>query len=207
MDVFNKVFLLLFVLLNPFSMSIYLLELVKAFDFFKFASILLWAAFMSLFVFIAFALSGEALFENVFQVRFFSFQIFGGITFLIIGIRLILGSGPSVGAIRPDAEHLSGAIAMPFIVGPGTISASVFAGTRLEPVLACSAIVLALTVAVIAILAFKLIHDYVQKYNGKILQRYTEVAGRITALFTGSFAVELIFKGIDGWMAVMKATP
>lgn len=207
MDAFNKIFLMLFVLLNPFTMSIYLIELVKAFDFPKFARVLLWASAMSLIVFIAFALSGEALFEDVFQVRFFSFQIFGGITFLIIGIRLILGSGPSVGALRPDAEHLSGAVAMPFIVGPGTISASVLAGTRLDPVMACSAIVLALTVAVVAILAFKLIHDYVRQYNESFLQRYTEVAGRITALFTGSFAVDLIVRGIEGWMALGKATP
>lgn len=207
MDVFNKIFLLFFVLLNPFTMSIYLLELVKAFEFFKFARVMLWAAFMSLIVFIIFAISGEALFEDVFQVRFFSFQIFGGITFLIIGVRLILGSGPPVGALRPDAEHLSGAIAMPFIVGPGTISASVLAGTRLDPVVACSAIVLALVLAVVSILGFKLIHDYVQRYNKNILQRYTEVVGRITALFTGSFAIELIVKGIEGWMAVMKGTP
>jgi len=207
MDVFTKIFLLLFVLLNPFTMSIYLLELVKAFDFFKFARLLLWASSMSLIVFIAFALSGEALFEDVFQVRFFSFQIFGGITFLIIGIRLILGGGPSVGALHPDAQHLSGAIAMPFIVGPGTISASVLAGTRLEPMMACTAIVLALTLAVVAILAFKLIHDYVRRYNESFLHRYTEVAGRITALFTGSFAVELIMKGVEGWMALMQITP
>ena len=207
MDAFYKIFLLFFVLLNPFTMSIYLLELVKAFDFFKFSRLLLWASVMSLIVFITFALSGEALFEDVFQVRFFSFQIFGGITFLIIGIRLILGSGSSVGSLNPDSEHLSGAIAMPFIVGPGTISASVLAGTRLEPVLACSAIVLALTAAVVAILAFKLIHDYVRRYNEKFLQRYTEVAGRITALFTGSFAVELIMKGMEGWIVLMRGTP
>ena len=207
MSAFTESILLVFVLLNPFTMSIYLLELVKAFDFFKFARLLLWAAFMSLGVFILFALTGDALFVDVFQVRFSSFQIFGGITFLIIGIRLILGGGSSVDALRPEAEHLSGAIAMPFIVGPGTISASVLAGSRLEPSMACLAVVLALSCAVLAILAFKLIHDYVRQYNEKFLQRYTEVAGRVTALFTGSFAIELIMKGVEGWLAVINGAP
>ncbi len=36
MEIFTKTFLLFLVLLNPFAMSIYLLEVIKTFDFFIF---------------------------------------------------------------------------------------------------------------------------------------------------------------------------
>ncbi len=203
MDVFTKTFLLLLVLLNPFTMSIYLLEIVKAFEFPAFSRLLFRASVLSLVAFVVFALAGDAIFEQVLQVRFASFQIFGGITFLIIGIRLILGIGPPMEALRPDSTHLSGAIAMPLIVGPGTISASVFAGSRLDPGWASLCIGLALGVAILGILLFKYLHDQAVKYGKNYLQRYTSIAGRVTALFTGSFAIELIFKGVDGWLPIL----
>ncbi len=159
---------------------------------------------MSFITSLGFALAGEALFERIFQVRFASFQIFGGITFLIIGIRLILGMGPPLGALRAGSPQISGAIAMPLIVGPGTISASVLAGSRLDPLLASLCIGLALSVAILAILLFKFIYDHALSHNDVYLQRYLGIAGRVTALFTGSFAIELILKGGEGWWPALN---
>jgi len=200
MDSFIRAFLLLFVLLNPFIMSVYLGELVSDLDLRTLARHLLRGAGISLIVFLFFAWAGNAVFEDVLQVRFSSFLVFGGITFLIIGIRLILGVGPAVRTLKPDAEEISASIAMPLIVGPGTISASVIAGTRLPLPLAAAAITLALAAAMAAILLFKRVTDFVRERNEPLVARYTEVAGRITALFTGTFAVEMIFNGINGWM-------
>lgn len=149
-------------------------------------------------------MAGEALFEQILQVCFAFFQIFGGIPFLIIGIRLILGMVPPMEALRADSAQLSGAIAMPLIVGPGTISASEFAESRLEPLLACLCIGLAPAVAILAILFFKFIHDHALSHNEVYLQRYIGIAGRVTALFTGSFAIELIFKGLGSWWPVLN---
>jgi multiple antibiotic resistance protein len=70
--------------------------------------------------------------------------------------------------------------------------------------LACLCIGLALSVAICAILLFKFIHDHALKHNEVYLQRYIAIAGRVTALFTGSFAIELIFKGIEGWWPAMN---
>ena len=206
METFIKTFLLFFVLLNPFTLSIYLLDVIRAFDLRRFSRLLIWASFLSLAAFVFFALAGDALFAQVLQVQFSSFQIFGGITFLIIGIRLILGMGPPMEALRPESSQLSGAIVMPLIVGPGTISASVFAGSRLDPVLACLCIALALCAAILSIVLFKMIHDHVLMHDEIYLQRYTDIAGRVTALFTGSYAVEMIFKGIDGWLPLLSST-
>ena len=114
MEAFTKSALLLFLLLNPFILSIYLIALVRSLSLAEFARQLFFASLISLAVFVLFAWGGEAIFDDVLQLRFASFLIFGGITFLIIGIRLIMGIGPPVDAPGPDYRHTPAAIAMPF---------------------------------------------------------------------------------------------
>lgn len=203
LDSFTRSFLMLFVLLNPFILSVYLLELVKALTIRRFAQQLLRAGIMSFVVFASFACTGDALFRNVFQVRFFSFLIFGGITFLIIGIRLVTSG---VGAVKlgQDDEQVAVSIAMPFMIGPGTISASVLAGARLDRMQALLAIALALAVTIAAMLALKGAHDIATQYSERLVRRYTEIAGRATALFTGSFAIDMLLRGFEGWLATVR---
>lgn len=203
MTAFTESFLLLFVLLNPFIMSVYLLELIKALELKHFSNQLIRAAIISTIIYCLFAWAGDRIFEDVMQVRFASFQIFGGITFLIIGIRLTLGIGPAMDALKPDSSQVSGAIVMPFMVGPGTLSASILAGSS-QPVLpATASIIAAVTVAIIATLLIKYIHDVVRARSERLIERYVEIAGRVTALFTGSFAIDMILKGVERWLAII----
>jgi multiple antibiotic resistance protein len=44
--------------------------------------------------------------------------------------------------------------------------------------------------------------DYVQNRSELYVARYMDIAGRVTALFTGSFAIELILKGIERWQTL-----
>jgi small neutral amino acid transporter SnatA (MarC family) len=204
MDSFTRSFLVLLVLLNPFVLSVYLIELVKGLRFRQFANQLARAWFISFVVFVMFAWAGDGLFENVFQVRFFAFLVFGGITFLIIGIRLIVGAGEMAVRLRPDDQDVAVSIAMPLMIGPGTISASVLAGARLSRGMAVGAIALALGVAFAAMLLFKRAHDAAQQRNERLVRLYTEIAGRVTALFTGSFAIDMILRGLEGWIATLS---
>ncbi|MDP1568617.1 MAG: MarC family protein [Vicinamibacterales bacterium] len=204
MDPFTRSFLMLFVLLNPFIMTTYLEDLVKEMTFRDFAGQLIRAGVISFGVFVLFAWGGDRVFENVLQIRFFAFLIFGGLTFLIIGIRLISGLSPGGVGRRPDANGAAASIAMPFLVGPGTISASVLAGSRLPLPQATIAIGLALTAALAAILVLKRVHDLLRTHNEPLLHRYTDVAGRVTALFTGSFAIDMILRGFEGWIAFLR---
>jgi multiple antibiotic resistance protein len=184
-------------------MSVYLLSLIKEVPIGQFIRIMLRAGVISFIVFFLFAWLGEVIFDDVLQVRFLAFMIFGGITFLVIGVRLILGIGPLMSCINPHSEEVAGAIAMPFIVGPGTISASVIAGTQLRLAKSSLAIALGLALALGSMFIFKKVHDYVKTRSERYVERYVEIAGRITALFTGSFAVDMILKGIERWIALI----
>lgn len=203
MDIFTQSFLLIFVLLNPFILSVYLLTVIKEVPLVQFTRIMIRAGMFSFVVFFLFAWLGEVIFDSVLQVRFLSFMIFGGITFLIIGVRLILGVGPAMSVINPHSAEVAGAIAMPFIVGPGTISASVIAGTQLGLFWSTLAIALGLVAALGSIILFKWVHDVVKTRSEKYMERYVEIAGRITALFTGSFAVDMILRGIERWVELL----
>ncbi len=191
---------LMLVLLNPFLVIIYLIDVVQKLEFRAFCGVMLKAAAISLAVFWSFAVLGDAVFSDIVQAEFASFQIFGGIIFLLIGLQFVFKGVTSIEMLRGDSENLAGAIAMPIFIGPGTISASVIAGERHNPMLACGAILLAVGLSVVIMMGLKRMHDYVRPRREPLVQRYIEIAGRITALFVGTISIEMIMRGIGVWM-------
>jgi small neutral amino acid transporter SnatA (MarC family) len=192
---------LLFVLLNPFALSVYLVDVIHQNHWSVVLRVLLRASVISFLVFAVFALAGELVFTRGLNVRFAAFQIFGGLVFLLVGIRLMLGGAKAIETLRGPAEHLAGAIAMPFMIGPGTVSAAVLVGSRLETSLALLAIAAALTLASLCLVGIKLLLDRVREINSRLIERYVDVAGRIAALTAGTVAVEMILQGFDSWLS------
>ena len=188
---------ILFVLLNPFLMSIYLISLIKDLSFKDFMGVMLRAHIISGVTFIVFSMAGESIFENVFNVRFASFLIFGGIIFLRIGINSVFSGKVVLLETNGNPEHLAGSVAMPFMIAPGTLSASVFIGSTQPMGSATLAITIAVLASFLSIMTFKLIHDPLKSKNERLLNRYVEVVGRVVALFTGTYAIEMIVRGVE----------
>ena len=130
MDSFTKSFLLLFMLLNPFLLIIYLVDLVQEMEFRDFSRVLNRAGWISSGIFIGFALLGEFIFKNLLQAHFASFQIFGGIIFLVIGMQFVFKGPDAIKSMRGKPEHIAGAIAMPIMIGPGTV---IWPGNNFNP--------------------------------------------------------------------------
>ena len=193
-------FLLLFALLNPFLMSVYLLDLITDLPREMFVKVLARGALVSAIVFSLFAWTGDAIFSDVLHVRFASFQVFGGIIFLAIGVRFVFSGADAMRAIRGQPEHIAGSIAMPFMIGPGTVSASVVVGARLPLPDAVMVIFATLAAAVGLVAAIKFAHDYLKERNARVVDRYIEIVGRTSALLIGTFAVEMIFEGVGTWL-------
>lgn len=192
---------LMLVLFNPLLMSAYLHDVMKQLSLAEFTKVISRSFLISGSVFCFFAWAGDRFFSNILQVRFAAFLIFGGVVFLVIGIRAIVFGVQMIGELRGDAAHLAGAIAMPFLIGPGTISASVLAGSKLPVGLAWLSIVVALLASCLMLIATKRIFDYLQGHSEQLLQRYMEAIGRASALVIGTIAVEMILKGIDLWQS------
>ena len=121
--------LILFILLNPFLMSVYLISLIRELSLREFFSVMARAHLISAVAFLLFAIAGDAIFEDAFRVRFASFLTFGGIVFLMIGVRSVFSGKILLFETHGNPEHLAGAVAMPFMIAPGTLSASMLIGS------------------------------------------------------------------------------
>ncbi|MEQ8785693.1 MAG: MarC family protein [Pirellulaceae bacterium] len=199
MNEFFRASSLLLALLNPFLVIIYLQDVVQKLDGRVFRRVLIRAGLIAGGVFCCFALLGDAIFSTIIQADFASFQIFGGVVFLLIGIQFVFRGPAAIEILRGESEHLAGAIAMPVLIGPGTISASVVVGKRLPPLAACGAVVAAVALSIAIMLALKWLHDVVRPLRESLVQRYIEIAGRITALYVGTVSVEMIMLGLRAW--------
>ncbi|MDF1578626.1 MAG: MarC family protein [Desulfobulbales bacterium] len=192
--------LLLFTLLNPFLVIVYLVDVVQKLEKHQFRRVLLRAGLIATAVFCIFAILGDAVFVRLMQVEFASFKIFGGIIFMLIGIQFVFKGPTAIEMLRGESEHVAGAIAMPVLIGPGTISASVVIGQNHSPLVACGAVIVAVTACLATIVLLKSIHDRVRPRREALIQRYIEIAGRITALYVGTVAIEMIMQGLDSWL-------
>lgn len=202
---FDSVILLL-ILLNPFLVIVYLTELVRDLNLRVFSAVLVRGGLIGGGVFVSFAILGDAVFRDLLRAEFASFQIFGGLVFLVIGIRFMLSGNQAIEALRGPPEHIAGSIAMPILVGPATVSASVMVGKALDPPLAVLAILVAVALSILVMISLKMLHDWVKPRNEALVQRYVEIAGRVLALIVGIFAIEMIMQGGTVWLGrILKA--
>ena len=190
---------LLLMLLNPFLVVVYLIDVMQKMERRTFRHVLLRAGAISIVVFYFFSILGDTVFSEIMQVEFASFQIFGGIIFLLIGLQFVFRGPQAIEILRGESEHLAGAIAMPVLIGPGTISVSVIIGKRLDPLMAGISIFSAISISIVIILLLKSLHDIVRTRHERLIQRYIEIAGRITALYVGTVSIEMIMQGIRTW--------
>ncbi len=198
-DIIKSVTFLL-VLLNPFLIIVYLIEIIKTKSHQVFSRIIIRAGLISFIIFSLFALLGDSIFKNVFNASFASFQIFGGIIFLLTGIHFIFKGSASIETLRGESKHVVGAIAMPIFIGPGTISYSVIIGEKLNNWAAIASIFIAILVCVGIIIALKKIHDRIQTIKEELIEQYIDIAGRVIAFLLGTISIEMIMNGIHFWI-------
>lgn len=192
---------MLLVLLNPFLLIVYLIDIVKKKTAKAFSKILIRAGIISFIVFSAFAILGDSIFNNVFNARFASFQIFGGIVFLLTGLQFVFKGNASIESLRGESKHITGAIAMPIFIGPGTISYSVIIGERHDKLTAIAAIAVTVILCVTIILLLKKLHDRIHTKKEELIEQYIDIAGRVIALLIGTVSIELIMSGLSFWIS------
>ncbi|AXJ89957.1 hypothetical protein MWMV7_MWMV7_01302 [Acinetobacter calcoaceticus] len=193
---FISTFILFFSLLNPFLMSIYMIGLIRHTETKVFNKALIQGGLIAYVVFLLFAWGGEAIFNRYLNVRFESFLIFGGLIFLVIGYRYVFQGADTIGEMRGAPEHLAGTVAMPFMIGPGTISAAVVTGMSMSIVEAAIVIALVLFLTCSVLIAMKFSHDHLRYKHAKYIDRYFDIVGRLAALLIGTIAVDMIVNGV-----------
>tara|TARA_B100001113_G_scaffold329456_1_gene304349 strand:- start:393 stop:1010 length:618 start_codon:yes stop_codon:yes gene_type:complete len=194
---FFDILILLLVMFNPFLMSIYLIELIQSLSSKRFSYVIFRAFWISSLIFIGFAFSGDYLFQSVLQIHFGSFMIFGGILFTLISLQQMISGPKSINLLRGPIEHIGGAATLPFMLGPGTISTSIYAGSVLSPTWTIIVIVSASLLSAFSLIMLKVLFSRVAIKKHDFMESYINIIGRMMALIMGSIAVNMIIKGIQ----------
>lgn len=196
-----------FVILNPFSQTLFLWDLMKTKTSSEFAGIYGRASLLSLGVYALFAVTGEYLFVSVFQVRIDAFRIFGGLIVFIVSVRYFTHGSGSAQFFRGDATELATSISIPFMVGPATIWTSILIGRTLATpfdiaviagVLLLNFIIVALTQRIVARLS---------DARDSLMGAYFIILMRTSALFIGAIGIEMILAGLEGASASFQRPP
>lgn len=186
------------VMINPFSQVLYLWDLLQRLERREFASTYGRASLLSLGVFVFFALTGDFLFQEVFQVRLDAFRIFGGLVILLVAYRSLReGAGSSL-LIEGKAKDLAPQISLPFIVGPGTIWVSVRIGREMGPLLGPGSLAAVLMVNFVFVVMMHRFISHLEAYQETLVGQYFNLLMRTNALFIGAIAVEMVLSGIEG---------
>lgn len=161
-------------------------------------------------VLLIFAFLGKQLLDYL-GIELYSLQVAGGILLTIIGLNMLKeGVEPGHGDVGADLPvHTGGStparpkrhdpslvpLGLPMLAGPGAISLVIVQTTTFG----FTVIGLAIALTMVAALVVLLIASRAQRIIGEDGAR---VITRIMGLLTVAFAVQYIFDGIDGWLAV-----
>jgi multiple antibiotic resistance protein len=186
------------VMLNPFALFLYLKPIMHDLSDTDFRSVFLKASVISFSIFLVFLLFGDMVFQKVFRINFESFRIFGGIVLFSFAYIFIVQGKKAFIQIKGDLHDLASEIALPFMVGAGTISLTVLMSERLvlwQGVLALAIIVLT-NYAVI--MGLKQIRNGMRSKKVRLaFDKNMELLLRINGFFLGAIGVDMVVTGVS----------
>ena len=191
-----KVLIGFLVLLNPFALYVYLQPISRELETRTFMKVLFKASIISLCIFLFFAYSGEYIFLEIIQIRFDSFRIFGGIVFTIIALMYIVYGKKALIEMREDLNDLASEIALPFMVGAGTISYSIIIGHKFMMLNASLLIMAILTVNAFCIFILLAMRGVFSDKKKIAFDKVMGMSMRLIGFFVGAIGIDMIITGI-----------
>lgn len=161
-----------------------------------FDKVLFRASLISLALFVMFLFGGTYIFTEIFRVDIESFRLFGGIIIFAFAFLYIIKGDKAFIRLK-DLHDLPADIALPFMVGAGTISLSMFYGTKHGTLNGVGVIVIALVINFAIILVLKYSRDKMPKNLKLGFDRLMDVFLRLNGFFVGSIGVEMIRSALN----------
>lgn len=185
------------VMLNPFALFLYLTPVWKSLDTKTFYKVLFKASFISIGIFAVFMVTGTFLFEKVFQINFESFRIFGGIIIFSFAYYFIVKGHRAFIQLKENLDDLASEIALPFMIGAGTVTRTILIGNELPTLVGLLTLVIILGINFALIALLKFIRNLLRLKRLQVaFDKNMEVLLRLTGFFVGAIGVDMIVKGI-----------
>jgi multiple antibiotic resistance protein len=185
------------ILMNPFAQFLYLKSVADELDVPTFTRVYGKASLMSFIIYIIFAKAGDALFTEFFSIRFESFKIFGGIIIFSYAFLFILTGAKSMVRLKENLDDLASEIALPFIVGAGTIYLSILIGKN-TPNIAVATVIIGAVMLInfLTVVLFALIKEQFKKKRRIAFDKLVSIAMRLNGFFMGAIGVHMVMDGL-----------
>lgn len=189
------------VMLNPFALFLYLKPVMHDLSDADFRSVFLKASTISFSIFLVFLLFGDMVFQRVFRINFESFRIFGGIVLFSFAYIFIVQGKKAFIQIKGDLHDLASEIALPFMVGAGTISLTVLMSEQLELWQSILSLVVIVLVNFLIIMGLKQIRNSMRSKKFQLaFDKNMELLLRINGFFLGAIGVDMVVTGVSNLM-------
>lgn len=189
--------LFLLILINPFALTIYLQPIMKELTPGRFMAVLFRASVISFVIYFVFAVSGEYIFDRVYQIRFESFRIFGGIVFFSYAFMYIIHGRRSLVELKESLTDVASEIALPFMVGAGSISMAILIGHN-HPVYVTFGIISSVLGAnFVVIIGLMYLRKALVEEAQVAFDKLMGLSMRIIGFFVGALGVDMIITGVN----------
>lgn len=185
------------VFMNPFGLFIYLDPVMRDMSRRDFAVVLLKATVISFGIYYFHAVLGEPFFNRVLQIDFEAFRMFGGITITLFSLVFIVGGKRSYLSYKPNLNELASEIALPFMVGAGTIALSILMGNQFGELHSFWMLAFILGVTYLSVLYLQRLRDSMPERIRAAFNNIMEVFLRINSFFMGAVGVHMFITGLN----------
>lgn len=193
-----KTILSFIVMMNPFALFLYLTPIMKELKNKEFSIVLIKASIISFSIILFFILTGDIIFNLLFQIEFNSFRIFGGIVIFSFAYFYIVKGQKALIQLRGSLDDLAAEIAMPFMVGAGTISIAIIAAEDHSITENMIILPLILIINFIIIIGLKKIRDHIIKKQKRVaFDKSMGILLRLTGFFVGAIGIDMILTGVQ----------
>ncbi len=197
----DKLAISFLILVNPFAQFLYLKDVADELDLKTFTGVYGRASVMSTVIYFLFALIGEDIFTSFFNIKFDAFRIFGGIIIFSYAFLFIMNGTKGIVRMKENLEDLASEIALPFIVGAGTIYLSIVIGLK-SPHFGWSVLIIGgvMLLNFVMVVGLNLIKDLFKRKRKVAFDKYIGIAMRLNGFLMGAIGVNMIIDGIIGVM-------
>lgn len=170
---------------------------MKALDDNDFRRVIIKAGAISFAVLIIFLFLGELIFTSVLNIRYESFRIFGGIVLFSFAYMYIVKGQKALLTLKENLDDLASEIALPFMVGAGTISLTLVVSQKYDEFMGTVIVVLSVLICVLTILFLKQLRHGLKKERLRVaFDKNMEILIRLNGFFVGAIGIDMIRSGI-----------
>jgi multiple antibiotic resistance protein len=185
-------------MLNPFALFLYLEPIRKDLTHKSFMLVIFKATLISFFICLVFFFSGDVIFRRVFMIDFESFRIFGGIIIFSYAYFFIVKGQKALIMIKENLDDLASEIALPFMVGAGTISLSILLSQKHTMWIGALSLFIIFSVNFLVLFFLKKFRDSIEGKKFKTaFDKNMEVLLRLNGFFIGAIGINMVLTGIQ----------